>query len=75
MTEKQKAQKWKAMAIRLAKDLNRFSIEATFDYACEKVHHQPNEYHSFGEPCPVCEKIRKTIKDFDDLCLNTQENN
>jgi len=64
MTDKQKAQKWKAMAIRLSKDLNRFRID------CEDVHHQPNEYHDIGEHCPVCEKIRKTRKDFDDLCLN-----
>ena len=67
MTEKQKAQKWKAMAIRLAKDLNRFSTEDAFDYACDMLHHRPNEYHSFGEPCTVWEKIHITIKDFDDL--------
>ena len=64
MTDKQKAQKWKAMAIRLAKDMSRVRM------ACEDVHHQPDEYHDIGEPCPVCEKICKTRKDFDDLYLN-----
>jgi|DEB0MinimDraft_6_1074348.scaffolds.fasta_scaffold402225_2 hypothetical protein len=66
MTDKQKAKQWKAMAIRLAKDLNRFSVD------CGEVHHHPTEYHNSGEPCPVCEKIHKTISDFDNLLSNVQ---
>ena len=58
MTEEQKAKKWKAIAIRLVKALNRFCID------CGEVHHNPNEYHDSGEPCPVCEEIHKAIESF-----------
>lgn len=65
MNDIKKAQKWKAIAIRLAKSLDRFCIE------CGVLDHRPSEYHNSG-PCPVCEKIDKAIEDFNRMQLEDE---
>lgn len=52
---------FKAIAVRLAEALRRFSID------CGLMHHRKGEFHKASEDCPVVEKVNQALAAYSDL--------